>query len=105
MAPFLDYARRAANGQCVFLYSHLYPPEEQHRGNTTTLTASYLIDELDVPRREAATRNSRGEQLLYRADRNGFHVFGYAGMTTQDHFEHFYAASDLLKLTSLDDAQ
>jgi len=101
MAPFLDYARRASAGECVFLFSHLYPPEEQYRGNTTTLAASYLIDRLHVPRRPASSRNSRGAQLLYRADRGGFHVFGYAGMTTQDHFDHFYAASDLLRQTSL----
>jgi hypothetical protein len=104
MTPFLDFARRAADGQGTFLFSHLYPPEPQYRNNTTTLAATWLIDRLDVPRQPASTINTRGTRLLYRADRNGFHVFGYAGMTTQDHFDHLYAASDLLKQTSFPDA-
>lgn len=101
MAPFLDYARRAAAGECTLWFSHLYPPEQQYRNNTTTLAASCLIDRLGVERKPATSRNSRGAQLLYRADLKGFHVLGYAGMTTQDHFEHFYAAADLLSRTSL----
>jgi hypothetical protein len=105
MEPFLNYARRAADGQGVFLFSHLFPPEEQYRGNTTTLAASYLIDHLGVPRQSASGTNSRGARLLYRADRKQFHVLGYAGMTNQDHFEHFYSAADLLRQTSLKDAR
>lgn len=65
------------------------------------LAARYLIDRVDAQSRPASGRNSRGAELLYRADRGGFHVLGYAGMTTQDHFEHFYAAADLLRQTSL----
>jgi hypothetical protein len=101
MAPFLEYARRAAAGKCVFWFSHLYPPEEQYRNNTTTLAANYLIDHLGAQRRAASSRSSRGAQLLYRADLGNFHVLGYAGMSNQDHFEHFYALSDLLRETSL----
>ncbi|MGI8906126.1 MAG: hypothetical protein ACR2IE_06515 [Candidatus Sumerlaeaceae bacterium] len=58
-----------------------------------------------VVREAASGHNSRGAKLLYRADRNGFHVLGYSGMTTQDHFEHFYAIGDLWKLTSLTHAR
>jgi len=101
MAPFLEFARRGASGQCTFWFSHLYPPEEQYRTNTTTLAANYLIDNLGAKRQAASGYNSRGAQLLYRAKLGNFHVLGYAGMTTQDHFEHFYALSDLLKNTSL----
>jgi hypothetical protein len=105
MAPFLDFAQRAARDECTFFFSHLYPPEEQHRGNTTTLTAGYLIDRVGARRAPASARNSRGARLLYRADRGNFHVLGYAGMTTQDHFEHFYALCDLLRETTLPDAE
>jgi hypothetical protein len=102
MSPFLNYARRAAVGQGHFFFSHLYPPEMIYRSNTTTLAASYLIDRLQVERRPAHSTNSRNAKLLYRADKGNFHVLGYAGMNNQDHFNHFYGVSDLLRETSLD---
>jgi hypothetical protein len=101
MAPFLEFARRAASGECTFWFSHLYPPEERYRTNTTTLAANYLIDHLGAKRQPTAQCNSRGARLLYRADLGDFHVLGYAGMTNQDHLEHFYALSDLLRNTTL----
>lgn len=104
MAPFLDYARRAASGRCTFWFSQLCPPEERYRTNTTTLAANYLIDRVGAKRQPASSRNSRGATLLYRADLGGFHVLGYAGMTSQDHFDHFYAAGDLIRETSLPSA-
>ena len=106
MAPFVAFARRAAaaDGDATFLFSHLYPPQEQYRGNTTTLAASFLIDALALERQDAIGRNSRGAALLYRAEKGNCHILGYGGMTNQDHFDHFYAAADLLKLTSLSDA-
>ncbi len=105
MRPFLDYAKRAAGGECTLWFSHLYPPEERYRSNTTTLAASFLIDQLALARTPAETKNSRGARLLYRADKKGLHVLGYAGMTNQDHFDHFYAAGDLLRETSLTAAE
>jgi hypothetical protein len=104
MEPFVNFARRAAaeGADKHFFFTQLYPPLEEHRGNTTTLAASYLIDAIAAKRQPASGKNSRGTQtLLYRADKHNFHVLGYAGMTNQDHFEHFYSAADVLKLTSL----
>ncbi|HTL30184.1 MAG TPA: hypothetical protein VL282_13220 [Tepidisphaeraceae bacterium] len=103
LAPFLAYAKSAAKGKCTFWFSHLYPPEEKYRTNTTTLAADYLIDSIGVARKPADTKNSREAKLLYRADQKGFHVLGYAGMTNQDHFDHFYSVSDLFRETSLTD--
>lgn len=105
MAPFLEFARLAADGKCTLVFSHLYPPDPQHRSNTTTLTAAYVIDRLGIERQAGAGhRNSRDAELLYRADLNGFHVLGYSGMTNQDHFDHFYGAADLFRMTSLAEA-
>jgi len=103
MQLFLAFAKRASQGECTFLFSHLYPPEEKYRTNTTTLAASYLIDQVGAERKPADSKNSRGARLLYRADLKGFHVLGYAGMTNQDHFEHFYSVSELFRQTSLTD--
>jgi hypothetical protein len=104
MAPFLDYARRASEGKGNFWFSQLFPPEERYRENTTTLAAYYLTDHLHVERHPASGKSSSGAQLLYRADKGNFHVLGYAGMTNQDHFNHFYGISDLLRETSLEPA-
>ena len=108
MEPFVAFARRAAAAAAAdhadkrLFFTQLYPPLEEHRGNTTTLAATYLIDASGAQREPASGKNSRGTQtLLYRADKHNFHVLGYAGMTNQDHFEHFYSAADVLKLTSL----
>ena len=105
MKPFLDFARLAASGKRTFLFSHLYPPVEEYRTNTTTLTASYLIDHLNAKRQEAHSQNSRGAKLLYRADLGNFHILGYEGMYNQDHFEHFYSICDLFRETSLTPAK
>lgn len=105
MAPFVTYARRAAAGECTLWFSHLYPPEARYRGNTTTLAADYLIEAVKAKRQAAEGTNCAGARLLTRADLGGFHVLGYAGMTNQDHFNHLYGVSDLLRLTSLTPAK
>ena len=105
MKPFVDFARGATEGKSRFFFTQLYPPLEQHRGNTTTLAANFLIDALKLERKPASGSNSRGAKLLYRADQGGCHILGYSGMTNQDHFEHLYGAADVWKLTSLQDAR
>jgi hypothetical protein len=104
MSPFLDFARRAAEGKTHFWFSQLFPPEEIYRDNTTTLAAFYLTDHLEVPRRPVSETNSCGVKILYRADRENFHVLGQAGMNNQDHFNHFYCLSGLWRQISFDPA-
>lgn len=101
---FLQYAQRAADGKIKFLFSHLYPPEPEYRDNKTNLAAEFLMEKLGLAKISAAGYTSRGSQIMYRASRGGLLILGYAGMTSQDHFEHFYALSDLLSLTSLPSA-
>ena len=106
MKPFLDYAQRAASGECTFIFSQLYPPKKKHRDNTTTLTAAYLIEKIGAKRTyPKSTYSSRKAKILYRADKGNFHILGYSGMTTQDHFEHFYGIADLYRETSLTNAK
>ena len=105
MAPFIAFAQRAADGKATFLFSQLYPPEERYRENTTTLAANSLIDALHLERQAASGQNSRGAKILYRAEKNNCHILGYAGMTNQDHFDHFYGAADLIRQTSFADAK
>jgi hypothetical protein len=104
--PFLDFAREAASGHKGkrFFFSQLFPPEEKYRTNTTTVAAYYLTDALNVERVPAHEKTIRGTPILYKAEKGAFHVYGYAGMTTQDHFDHYYGISELWKRTSLTDA-
>ena len=104
MEPFVRFAQRAARGETSMWFSHLYPPRKEHQGNTTTLAAGYLIDKTGAKRKPATGRNSAGAELRYRVDRGGLHILGYSGMTSQDHFNHFYALCDLVRQTSLADA-
>ena len=105
MAPFLSFARRAAAGEKNFFFSQLYPPEEKYRDNTTTLTASYLIEHVGAKKVPCTQKTCLDTPILYRADMNGFHIYGYAGMTNQDHFNHLYGMHDLLRQTSLNDVK
>ncbi|MFT3785804.1 MAG: hypothetical protein QM770_06505 [Tepidisphaeraceae bacterium] len=96
LAPVLAYARRAAAGECRLVFSQLYPPDPQYRGNGTTIAANWLID------RTGATRTKcddtlDGRRRLYHADRAGLHVIGLAGMANQDHFDHLYQCHVLLR--------
>jgi len=90
LAPFLRFARDAGQGKKQMWFTHLFPPEEKYRDNTTTRTASYLIEQMKGARVPQSEINALGMQLLYSCDIGDFHVRGYAGMTHQDHFNHFY---------------
>ena len=83
LQPFLDYARRAANGDRFFFVSHssIDPPDFA----STTESAHYLIASLGG-RPEAVRRaDAMGLELVETFDRGGFHVRGYAGNDKADH--------------------
>jgi hypothetical protein len=106
MAPFLNFAQRAADGTGVFVFTQLYPPEEKYRSNGTTVCANHLIEQLGLVREAASgEKNAAGATLLYRAEKCNAHILGYAGMTNQDHFNHFYGAATALKLVSIPGAR
>ncbi len=105
ITPFLDFARRASDGGATFVFTQLYPPDAKYRSNTTSVCASYLIDQLGLDRKDATGTNAAGAKLLYRAEKANAHILGYAGMTNQDHFNHLYGAATALKMTSIPDAK
>ena len=81
------------------------PPEENIAATRPTQTAQYLIDHVGAKSLPTTSTSSRGATIVYKAEMNGFHVYGYAGMTNQDHFDHLFAMHDLMKQTSLSDAR
>lgn len=101
ISPFLMYAQDAAKGKKMFWFTHLYPPEEKYRDNTSTKTASYLIDRIHAKKVVQHKTNKLGMLLLYSSDKKGFHIRGYSGMTNQDHFNHFYNLAEYYKKLSL----
>jgi hypothetical protein len=106
LAPVLAFAKSAADSSGTtgptFTLSHLFPPEEKYRSNTTSRAALWLIDKIGAVRKEdGVSTTSRGQRILYKAEKGRFLVWGVGGMTTQDHFEHFYGIGDLLERTNL----
>jgi hypothetical protein len=101
MKPFLDYAIAAAKGKKNLWFTQLYPPEEIYRTNTTTITAQYLIEHTQTAKIPCSEKNALGMEKLYKADNHGLHIYGYAGMYNQDHFNHLYNMAEYYKKTSL----
>ncbi|MCX7018616.1 MAG: hypothetical protein WCK47_11600 [bacterium] len=81
------------------------PSAETRAVTTNTITPP---PRRDVPGRRIAITSGTiyvpsyfNSELTTGADTGNLHIFGYTGMTNQDHFNHFYAIGDLFKLTSL----
>ncbi len=98
IAPFLDWARRAARGEVTMFVSHssIIPPGYA----STTETAALLIEE--VGGRPVASRPRSGEtmglDLIRRYSKGRFHVRGYAGNGPLDHCAHLGLYRDVLKV-------
>jgi len=83
LAPFVEYARRAAAGERFMLITHssIDPPDFA----STTESAHYLLSALGA-RPQAVRRNDRfGLELVEFFSRGSFHVRGYAGNDKADH--------------------
>lgn len=83
LAPFVDYARRAATGERFFFVTHssIDPPNF----SSTTESAHYLLSALGA-KPEAVQRNDGfGLELVEYFSRGDFHVRGYAGNDKADH--------------------
>lgn len=83
LAPFVDYARRAAAGERFLFVTHssIDPPDFA----STTESAHHLISALGS-RPRAVRRNDRyGLELIEFFTQRDFHVRGYAGNDKADH--------------------
>lgn len=98
LSPFVDFARRAREGQKLMFVSHssIIPPGYA----STTETANYLIHQLGG--RPASARPRGGDpwglELISRYDRGGFHVRGFRGNAKMDHCAHIGLYKDVLKV-------
>ena len=68
------------------------------------ILTEYLATKIELHWQDTEGTTSRGMQYGRRADAGNLHLIGVKGMTTQDHFEHFYSWEDLLRMSSLPEA-
>ncbi|MEM7386712.1 MAG: hypothetical protein AAF514_17380, partial [Verrucomicrobiota bacterium] len=55
---------------------------------STTETSDYLLSSLKIDRRRLSRPGGRTLTLLSKATQGNFTVFGYGGITGNDHLEH-----------------
>ena len=101
---FATSASKATTATPTMAYTYLFPPDPKYRENTTNKAAEYLATKIELQWQDTEGTTSRGMQYGRRADAGNLHLIGVKGMTTQDHFEHFYSWEDLLRMSSLPEA-
>lgn len=96
MEPFLRYAERAVRGEKRFVLTH----SEIFPGTfvSTTETADYLIESLQLRRTPLLEWGPLGMQQLSKVERGGFTILGFAGNTAPDHIDHLHAYRHFLEL-------
>jgi hypothetical protein len=94
LAPFLDYAQRALRGERRMLVTHseIFPGTFA----STTETADYLLEKLDLARTPVLEWGPGGMQLLSSAGRARFLLLGFAGNTAPDHVDHYHGMGAFL---------
>lgn len=89
---FLQLARDAANGhkRLVITHSEVFPGTYA----STTETADYLLQELDLPRQAVLKWGPQGMQQLSDTRRGSFIVMGFAGNSAPDHIDHLHGVAE-----------
>jgi hypothetical protein len=95
LKPFVTFAKSAAGGHNLMVLTHssIQPPGYA----STTETCSYLLRTVGVVPEESPSEDPLGSNLLRRAHRQDFHVFGFAGEGKPAHIGHLHLVAPLLK--------
>jgi hypothetical protein len=94
MAPFTLFADEAIAGKKLFAITH---STIQTPYASTTETAEFLLDTESLPvDRSPAPGPRPGMIRTSRADREGFHLLGFAGEDKAAHCDHLFAFGELL---------
>ena len=93
---FVDYARRAMEGEKKLLITHseIFPGTYA----STTETADYLIDSLHLQRHPVLKWGPVGMQMLTETRAGGLTILGFAGNTAPDHIDHLHGLPAFLKM-------
>ena len=92
LRPFVDFARKAAAGEKLFVVTHTAIPTEYPNVEECTRT---LLDELEIePGPPAPATQPAGGEPTYAVDRGSFHVRGVDGKGAEDHIAQIRALDD-----------
>ena len=89
LQSLLRYARRAVRGEVRMLVTHseIFPGTFA----STTETANWLLDQLEVERERTLAWGPLGMQQTSRASARGFRLWSFAGNSAPDHIDHLHA--------------
>lgn len=96
LQPFLDFAREAAAGKKVLVFTHseIFPGTFA----STTETANYLITTLGLKQHPILKWGPGGMQQLGDIHVKGLHILGFAGNSAPDHIDQFHALQQWLRI-------
>ena len=94
MKPFLLFASAASEGDKLMSVTH--SSISTYGYASTTETAAFLIQNMDLKAREGNAAGPGTMVMSYRADRRGLHIKGYEGRDAAAHCEHLYHAGETL---------
>lgn len=92
---FVRFARDAAGGrkQMLVTHSEVFPGTYA----STTETADYLLDQLELRRTPVLKWGPMGMQQLSEVSRDGFLLKGHAGNSAPDHVDHLHSLPEFLE--------
>ncbi|MFC1783521.1 hypothetical protein ACFL02_08040 [Planctomycetota bacterium] len=93
---FVDFARRAVEGEKRMLITHseIFPGTYA----STTETTDFIINSLNLQRRPVVRWGPVGMQLLSETRVKGLTILGFAGNSAPDHIDHFHGLPEFLKM-------
>lgn len=96
LAPFLYFARLAIQSEkrMIITHSEIFPGTYA----STTETAAYLLQELDLPANPVLQWGPLGMQQLAHASHGTLAILAFAGNSAPDHIDHLHALPHFLSL-------
>lgn len=96
VAPFLDFAKRAADKEAFMFMSHssIIPPGYA----STTEVADYVVHKLHGKPRHTSRQDVLGLDMIDRFDKGNFHMRGYTGEDKPDHCAHIGLMTDIIRV-------
>ena len=99
---FVEFARLATEGRKRLLITHseIFPGTYA----STTETADFIIEALNLQRRPVLRWGPGGMQLLSETRAGGLHILGFAGNTAPDHIDHLHGLATFLEMMLNDES-
>lgn len=99
---FVEFARLATEGRKRLLITHseIFPGTYA----STTETADFIIEALNLQRRPVLEWGPGGMQLLSETNTGGLQILGFAGNTAPDHIDHLHGLATFLKMMLNDES-